>query len=302
MLNNLEHLNPTTRGIINLSIEEKISYLHEEQWIEYPRSKEILSLLKDNLNRPKKARMNSLLIVGDSNIGKTTIISRFLDENKPYQSIAEDGCAIPIKPVIKALAPTKADEKSLYMAILESFMTPHNPNDTIARLKHQLYSLMHECNVSMIIIDEFHHLQSGTAMQQRNVLNAIKNISNHFMIPIVAVGMIESVSLLSADPQLTSRFDIIKIPKWNLDSDFRGLLKSFEKRLPLKEPSSLYGKEKATLLYSISQGNLGDLHRLLIECSQYALRNNIEHISVDIIKKFHWIKPTSSLVPREIKI
>ena len=122
------------------------------------------------------------------------------------------------------------------------------------------------------------------------------------MIPIVCTGLKESELILTSDPQLSSRFDVIRLKKWELDVNFLALLKSFEKRLPLKKASQLYSKEKATLLHLISQGNIGDLHKLLIECATDAIKNDIEEITIEIIKKYKWIKPTNSMTPREIPI
>ena len=154
----------------------------------------------------------------------------------------------------------------------------------------------------MLIIDEIHHFLRGSPKQQRNVMDALKNIGNILMIPIVCAGLKESELILTSDPQLSSRFDVIRLKKWELDINFLALLKSFEKRLPLKKPSELHSKEKATLLHLISQGNIGDLHKLLIECATDAIKNNIEEITIEIIKKYKWIKPTNSMTPREIPI
>jgi hypothetical protein len=161
---------------------------------------------------------------------------------------------------------------------------------------------MRECNVKMLIIDEIHHLLSGTPVQQRTVMQALKSLGNELMIPIVGIGIKNASLVLSSSPELASRFDLITLQKWELDKNFRGLLSAFEKRLPLRKASQLHEKEKATLLYTISGGNLGNLHRLLIECSTYAINEDVEEITVDIIKKFKWVKPTNSLSPREIVI
>jgi|LGOV01.1.fsa_nt_gb hypothetical protein len=295
------HLNDDTKKLLLFKEEERINSLHESLWIEYPKTKEIRGLLKQLMNRPKKPRMPNLLIIGESNIGKTSIVTKFEEEHQSYTIEDEVGMSSIIRPVVLALAPSKADEKGLYISILEAFWTPFNTSDSLTKLRHQVFYLMQESNVKILIFDEMHHFLSGTPMQQRFVMNALKNISNKLMIPIVGVGIKDASLILSSDPQLTSRFDIIRLPKWDLDKNFRGLLKAFEKRLPLKKPSHLDAKEKATLLYTISSGNLGDLHRLLIESSIYAIENNIEEITVEIIKKFKWVKPTSKLTAREIE-
>lgn len=299
---NYTHIHDDFKHLIHLSKEDRIQSLHEPLWINYPKTTEIIQLLKQIMNRPKKPRTQNLLIIGESNIGKTSIALEFTKMFQPSTIEDEDGMSIVLKPVLLAQSPSKADEKGLYISILESFWTPFNSSDTVAKLRSQTMYLMRECNVKMLMIDEIHHLLSGTATQQRTVMHALKSLGNELMIPIVGIGIKNASLVLSSSPELTSRFDLITLHRWELDKNFRGLLNAFEKRLPLKKTSNLHEKEKATLLYTISAGNLGNLHRLLIECATYAIEQDIEDITVDIIKKFKWVKPTNSLSPREIDI
>ena len=297
-----KHLNEQCQDIVLLDSKDRIRYMHKDILIEYPKIKEIHSLLNQLMDRPKKPRMQNLLIIGESNIGKTSIISSFEKKHHSYAIEDENEMSVIVRPVILALASDNADVKDLYTSILEAFWTPYNPADTLVKLRHQVFHLMQECNVKILIIDEIHHFLRGTSKQQRNVMDALKNIGTKLMIPIVGVGLREASLILTSDPQLSSRFDLIKLSKWELNKDFRVLLQAFEKRLPLKKPSNLASKEKGELLHMISQGNLGNLHRLLIECASYAIECETEEITLDIINKFKWIKPTSSLTPREIPI
>lgn len=297
-----KHLNERCQDIVLLDAKDRIRYMHKDILIEYPKIKEIHSLLNQLMDRPKKPRMQNLLIIGESNIGKTSIISSFEKKHHSYVIEDENEMSIIVRPVILALASDSADVKDLYASILEAFWSPFNPGDTLVKLRHQVFHQMQECNVKILIIDEIHHFLRGTSKQQRNVMDALKNIGTKLMIPIVGVGLREASLILTSDPQLSSRFDLIKLSKWELNKDFRVLLQAFEKRLPLKKPSNLASKEKTTLLHMISQGNLGNLHRLLIECTSYAIENETEEITLEIINKFKWIKPTNSLTPREIPI
>lgn len=301
-MNKYDYLNEQCKLIIESSKEKRIKFLQKEVLIEYPAVKKIHNIFEDLMNRPKKPRMQNLLIVGESNMGKTSIAKSFDNKHKSYTIEDQESISIIIRPVLLALASNKADEKDLYMSILDAFWTPYNPSDSLAKIRHQMYYLMEECNVKMLIIDEIHHFLNGSALQQKTIKDALKNIGNKLKIPIICIGLKESELILSSDPQMSSRFDIIRLPKWDYDKNFLGLLKSFEKRLPLKKQSNLYTKEKSNLLYLISQGNLGDLHRLLIDCSTYAIENGIEEITLEIINKFQWIKPTNKLTAREIPI
>ena len=296
------HLNDETNDLVKLEKNVRIHSLSNDIVIEHPKIKEIHSILKQLMDRPKKPRMQNILIIGESNIGKTSTIRLFEQKHSSYTLENQEGMSIIVRPVILTVASDDAYVKFLYISILESFWTPFNPSDPLAKLRHQTFHLLRECNVKMLIIDEVHHFLRGSPKQQRNVMDALKNIGNILMIPIVCAGLKESELILTSDPQLSSRFDVIRLKKWELDVNFLALLKSFEKRLPLKKASQLYSKEKATLLHLISQGNIGDLHKLLIECATDAIKNDIEEITIEIIKKYKWIKPTNSMTPREIPI
>ncbi len=133
-------------------------------------------------------------------------------------------------------------------------------------------------------------------------MNAIKTLGNELKIPIVAVGINTAATILSNDPQLASRYSVVKLSTWSLDKEFLGLLKGFEKRLPLRNPSMLYGREKAPLLLKICEGNLGNLHTLLIECTKEAIDVGTEEITVDIIRNNQWVRPTRKNAPMEIPL
>ena len=238
------HLNDETNDLVKLEKNVRIHSLSNDIVIEHPKIKEIHSILKQLMDRPKKPRMQNILIIGESNIGKTSTIRLFEQKHSSYTLENQEGMSIIVRPVILTVASDNADVKFLYISILESFWTPFNPSDPLAKLRHQTFHLLRECNVKMLIIDEVHHFLRGSPKQQRNVMDALKNIGNILMIPIVCTGLKESELILTSDPQLSSRFDVIRLKKWELDVNFLALLKSFEKRLPLKKASQYIPKKK----------------------------------------------------------
>jgi len=287
-----KHLHPDFVGCMALSPEERIAMLDMPRWIGYPRAKEILDSLEGLLNKPKKPRMPNLLIVGDSNNGKTTLVNRFV-ELHGVSYVDENGD--PVRPIVVAEAPSSADEKALYVSILERFMTPYRPRDGLSVLRPQTIHLMRACQVRMLVIDEIHSLLIGTPIKQRVVMNELKLLSNELCVPIVGVGTRDAVRVLHTDPQHASRFDVVSLQIWNLDKEFQRLLASFEKVLPLKYPSRLHEPELSMRLHAISGGNLGDLHRLLAECAKEAIRSGKEQIDSTIIDGKKWIQPTKGI-------
>ena len=296
------HLSDAAAEIADYDNDKRLAFLNEPIWISYTRAEKLISLLQDYMQMPKRARMKNLLVIGDSNMGKTTILERFIKMNPPVEYQDEHSMYRTRIPVVMIQAPTIADEKNLYASILDKFWTSFRPSDTTIKLRHHMYSQMIECDVQMLIIDEIHNLLDTTTVKQRQIMNAIKTLGNELKIPIVAVGINTAATILSNDPQLASRYSVVKLSTWSLDKEFLGLLKGFEKRLPLRNPSVLYSREKAPLLLKICEGNLGNLHTLLVECAKEAISEGTEEITTDIIRNNQWVRPTRKNAPMEIPL
>jgi hypothetical protein len=76
-VNDLSHLSDATRGLIELSSEERIERVLQPHWIGYPESQRILKRLEELYIHPQVDRMPDLLLVGETNNGKTMIARRF---------------------------------------------------------------------------------------------------------------------------------------------------------------------------------------------------------------------------------
>jgi len=285
------HIHKDFLQMMLLSDADRIAAMDIPRWIGYSRASEILDMLHGLLNKPKRPRMPNLLIVGESNNGKTTLVRRFFDlAGKSYQNENGD----PVKPIILCET-SSADEKSLYASILDQFWTPYRPTDPAIKLRYQALHLMRTCHVQMLIVDEFHTLLSGTAIKQREAMNTLKGLCNELCIPIVGVGTNEAVKVLHSDPQHASRFDVVTLQKWQVNAELQKLLASFESVLPLKSPSQLHKPELANQLNAISDGNIGNLHRLLVECAKEAILSGKEQIDAKIISSKQWLRPTKGI-------
>jgi len=277
-----EHLHPEFRRVMALSDQERIAFIDQPRWISYKRAQNLLDILLDLLNKPIRHRMPNLLIAGDSNNGKTTIVRRFIDQYG--QGFVNDN-AEPVRPIVLAEAPTSADEKGLYISILERFFVPYRPTDPTSKLRYQVVHLCRACSVRMLVIDELHSLLTGTMIKQREVMNALKLLCNELAIPIVGVGTRDAVRVLHTDAQHTSRFDVVELPLWKAGEEFQKLLAGFEKVLPLKNRSRLHQAEVAMPLLAYSEGNTGNLHKLLVDCAKEAIRSGKEQIDKSIIEQ-----------------
>jgi hypothetical protein len=286
------HVHPDFRYVVDLSDAERLEFLEEPRWLGYPLAQQIMDTLTCLLRKPTRPRMTNVLLVGDSNNGKTTIIRRF---DSLCGRVTQQENGNPSMPILLAEAPPSADERSLYISILERLLTPYRPTDPVAKLRYQVIHLCRSCRVRMLIIDEFHSLLAGTPIKQREVMNAIKLMCNELAIPIVGVGTRDAVRVLHTDPQHASRFDVVQLPLWKADVEFQRLLVDFEQILPLKQVSRLHQPFLAQMLHSISGGNLGNLHRLLIQCARLAITSGAEQIDANVIGQCREIQPTRGI-------
>lgn len=276
-----KHIHPNFRHIMQLSDSERIDFIRTARWIGYSRAKEILQQLEDLLTYPKRPRMPNLLIIGESNNGKTTLIRHFY--KKHGTTFQDDDLDLNI-PIILIESPSSASEKALYIALLESMVAPYRDTSTVEVLYTQTLHLMRTYAVKMLIIDEFHSMFSGTARKQREMMNALKRLCNELQIPIIGVGTENAVNILYTDKQFASRFEVFELPAWELNDEFKRMLASFESILPLQHASNLSGTELAQAIYYKAKGNLGNVHNLLIRCAVEAIRNGDESITLKRIQ------------------
>ena len=284
-----EHVHEKFRHLVTASNQERIEFLDDPRWVGYAVANKIIDNLVSLMHKPKRPRMLNLLVVGDSNNGKPTLIRHFYNlHGTPFVDSKADGNC----PIILAEAPPSANEKELYISLLERFYIPYRATDSIAKLRYQTIHLFREFKVKILIIDEFHSLLVGTPRQQRQVMNAIKMLCNELQIPIVGVGTRDAIRVLHTDPQHASHFDVAELPTWKLDKEFQKLLFQFQGILPLKKCSNLQSPELATRIHTISGGNLGNVHRLLTACAVEAINTGTEQITLDIIEHNAWVQPT----------
>lgn len=277
------HLVPASKeAVIHKNMEDRIEYLESRIWINYPLAQKVILYLNDLLKYPKQDKMPGLLIVGEPHIGKSAIVGQFAKLH-PDKTIEDDIGMSKVEKTVIVANMEGGDDRILYISILEQLWTPFRPTDTTQKLRHQTIHLLREFNVKMLILDEIQNLLKGTAIKQRVVMDAIKNLTNSLKIPIVIVGTMDAVTVLN-EAQHVSRFEIAQLPKWSNDKEFAGLLAAFERWLPLKKPSGLYKVEMQKLLYEHSNGNLGHLRRILTTCAKYAIQNDIEQITPWMIK------------------
>jgi len=288
------HLQEKAKELLDKPIEDKIIYIQEDKWIGYTRAKHILDRLEDLMCYPKTKRMPNLLIVGDSNNGKTQILNHFSER---YPMGIDENTYINTQPVIYVNAPSRPDENALFIRLLNQMYVPFAKNDSISVKREIAVRTMKDRKTKMIIIDEIHQIITGSYNAQRNILNGIKDLSNELQIPIVAAGTEEAFNAIGVDPQLENRFKVEVLERWPFNNreekrEFSKLIVSIESRLPLPEPSFLYKPPLLQILYDLSEGLIGEVIDIIKQLAIYAVKNKEPRIQESFFKKLD-LQPAS---------
>lgn len=285
----VDHLSEATAKLLDLDDEARIERIRSPRWIGYPRAKEVLAKLEDLLSYPKSHRMPNLLIVGDTNNGKTMLIERFCAQHPADNNPSGEGVIVP---VLFIQAPPVPDEGRFYNAILELLFAPYKPNDRVDKKQLQVVKLLRYVGLKMLLIDEIHHVLAGNLNRQRAFLNVLKFLGNELQVPIVAAGTRDAFRALQTDPQLANRFEPALLPRWEFNNDFLRLLASFERMLPLREASNLHDTALASRLFSMSEGYIGELSRVLTKAAAYAVESSIERVNDKVLDRIEWVSPS----------
>jgi hypothetical protein len=272
-----DHLHEIAKEYLVRSIDDRMHYVMSDRWIGYSAASEVLQRLEDALVFPK-SRRNNLLIVGDSGNGKSTLLERF--ERKHPVNLGRETGEDPCLPVCLFEMPPTPTEGRFWSAMLSAQHIPFKDRDTPDQKQRMALKVIAANRTRMVMIDEFHNVSQGSAKTIRQMLAVIRNMSNTLSIPIVAAGTREAIVTLNQDAQLTTRFEIITLPRWALNQEFLQLLASFESLLPFPEPSGFTSQMLATKIFSLSNGTIGGCSDLIRRAASSALRAGAKSVSL----------------------
>ncbi|KRS20744.1 hypothetical protein AAY72_12295 [Alishewanella sp. WH16-1] len=207
-----------------------------------------------------------MLLTGPSGVGKTSIIEKYLIQH-PRRNVYE-ATEIPVLHVTLSEIKTTV---SMYQQILHDLghPRPFESNNEL-ELRVQIKSLVKNCKVEMIIIDEFQQLiERKTNAILSDTANSLKRLIIEIKIPVVLVGMPYSIVILDTNSQLSSRFEHrhsiqpFRISEKEERESYYNFLSTLEQQMFLPEKSNLATKNIASRLYMYCGGSCRKLKGLL---------------------------------------
>lgn len=274
------HLAGEVAKVAGQDNEARIAYIRRDRFVLHRRAEDVLTDLEMLYRMEDAVRPQGRLIVGRSLMGKSTIFDEFLRNHRASDNPEGDAAVVP---VLLVQYPEAASE-GIYPEILAKLNArlPVNAQPRIQR--KAAVELLKSIGLRVLLIDELHNVLEGSANAQRKGLNSIKYLMNELRRPVVCAGTVEVFNAIKTDPQLDSRLRRLPLARFKDDADFQELLAGFELLLPLREASGLYDETLSTQIFQVTRGIVGEVVDLLNNAAIYAIENELECITEDVIK------------------
>jgi len=292
------HLAPNVLTIMGNPPCERIEHIRGDRWLPYSLAVAAVNKLEMLFAQTNKRRRVGLLLVGPTSNGKSMILEYF---QKKHPGNNEPGSESAEKPVVMVLAPPKPDLGAFYNAVLTAVGAHFKASDTFSWKEIQVKSMLRMLKTRMIVIDELHHLASSRADHLVQFLNGIKNLSTALQVPIIGAGTKLALTVIRRDPQIENRIHPFPLPAWKDNREFRTLLHSIERILPLKRPSGLAEDKLAHKILHMCDGDkksesygatIGEIMDLLCEAGVKAIETEKEKIDDKILDQVSYKAPS----------
>jgi hypothetical protein len=159
MAQTFDHLHTGVWSFLDESQEERITRLYMPKWVSYEGASEALARMEHLLRHPPCGRMPSMLLYGDSDIGKTMIVDKFV---RDHPNICNQFGEVEARKVLRLQMPSKPNDGRLYAQIIDGLghRAPYTRRGT--DLEILALRLLHQNPPRLMIVDEVHHLLAGS--------------------------------------------------------------------------------------------------------------------------------------------
>lgn len=272
---------PDKEKLCSLTFEAKLKYMDELR-IYYPKLNQILNLIEEcHQSSNFFERPLCMRISGPSGSGKTTIIKihhkRYPDINTP---------AGIEKPVLYSRIPCPAYIGGLASKLLYDLGDPfYLKSGKIILNTQRLYKLLKACKVKIIFLDEVQHLVDRNSQKLlRDSSDWFKELIDETSIPIVFLGMPDSNKIFIENEQLSNRVRLVEnLQPFAYDDIYRKFLYLYDLSLPLRDLSDFADPNTSKRLFIASKGLLKNIHDLILESTNIAIRNNSTRITMPML-------------------
>ncbi len=272
------HLPQDVRPLAALGMEERIAHIRAERWVQHAQADRVLGYLHEAASQPPRERMENILLVGESGMGKTMLIRKFERQLTPSY---DDVSGTQRRPVVVMLMPHQPTEAQFLDQLLRALNAPsagHFAGNS--HLREPVIRLLRQLGTRVVVIDELNSVLAGTPRQQRVFLQLLRFLSNELKLAFVGVGVPEARHALFSDAQLRSRFTDVELPPWSMGEDLRDFVTRLTWSLPLREPSPVDSPKLRRLLVDRTAGITLGICKVFERAAIAAIRTGRERVDL----------------------
>ena len=279
----LTHLHPAVRDLARADDVTRLQAIRSKRWIAHPPALRVLAYLEESLSQPKGDRMENILLLAESGMGKTMLLRKF---QRDHAVPADAASGVQRHPVVLTLMPEEPAEEAFYVQLLKAVGAPVVLNTRRHRLdmRETCFRLLREIGTRMLMIDEINSILVGSARQQRYFLQLLRFLSNELQVAIVCAGVPEARFALLSDPQLRSRVADVVLEPWTAGPELAAFVALLVQGLPLRQASPVDSAKLRRLLVERSGGITLSICRALERAAASAIRSGQERIDLPALE------------------
>ncbi len=273
------HLPQDVRPVAALDDGARVAHIRAERWVQHPAADRVLTYLQEALTQPRRERMENLLLIGESGMGKTMLIRKF--ERQTMPSFDEDS-GVQHLPVVVMLMPPQPTEIAFFNQLLKAMNAPAASHFAYSfPSREAAFRLLRHLGTRVVVIDEINSVLSGTPRQQRIFLQLLRFLSNELRVALVGVGVPEARHALLSDSQLRIRFTDVELPPWVPGENLRDFVTRLTWSMPLRQPSPVDSPKLRRLLMDRTGGITLGICKALERAAVSAIQDGTERITLE---------------------
>ncbi len=194
-------------------------------------------------------------------------------------------------PVTLIQAPNGPRIPQMLTAIRAALGQPSGRRETTAQLRIEVYRIIRAVGLRLLLIDDLHNIRGAGGAP---LLVELRELGSAAGISLGCFATRDIAYALRQDDQLANRFDLMALPRWQIDDpDYWRLLHTYARRLPLRSASDLTDPKLAAHILVRSDGLIGAVTRLLRQAAVQAVRSGHERIDREMLDQVRTTTPAA---------
>lgn len=227
----------------------------------------------------------TLLIVGESGVGKTRILDFLSQSMQPCRTA--DGW---LRPLVRVNVPASPTAISLFEAVLAALGDPKPEQGTRSKKKFRLFKMLSEQEVRVLQLDDFQHFYDRDSQRVLfEASEALKEILTAFPLALVCAGLPDAERVMKANEQLKRRHMApVRISRFNWSlpdsrKEMKGVLLAFSACLPDLEWPDMKSEEVGIRFFLATGGIMDFIAKLFGYVEHRAADGRLKEVTMEVL-------------------